>query len=343
MDRYGTDAFRFSLAIFAAQGRDIILSEKRIEGYRAFCNKIWNATRFISMNLGQDFAPRDIAAKELAHFDRWILHRLNRTIETVNQGIREYRFNDAAQGLYEFWWHEVCDWYLELVKGRLYAKGDGSGDADTPRQVLFHVLKRSLQLLHPFMPFITEEIWHLFPAPGDGPIIVSRWPEPDPAFEFPEDADEAALFQEIVYRIRNVRGEMNVPPDRKARVICKTGNKKIRAILEREESQIMTLARVSELSIDPSYSPDRTDASAVMPELEIFLPMKDLIDFGKERARLEKELARVTAELEKVERKLGSPDFIGKAPAHVVEKEKGKRDEYGHLAGKLKESIANLG
>ncbi|MBN1534607.1 MAG: valine--tRNA ligase [Spirochaetes bacterium] len=342
MDRYGTDAFRFTLAIFAAQGRDIILSEKRIEGYRAFCNKIWNATRFVSLNLGEGFAPREIDPGELDHFDRWILHRLNRAVADVTRALGEYRFNEAAQVIYEFWWHEYCDWYLEITKQRLYSKGDEAATADTAKQVLYLVLRRSLQLLHPFMPFITEEIWQAFSAPGEGPIILSPWPEPDARFDFAADAEEAELFKEVVYRIRNIRGEMNVPPDKKARVIFKTSSEGIRGMLEREAVQIRALARVSEMTVDAAYAPDKTDASAVMPELEIFLPLRDLIDIDKERGRLEKELARVRGDLERVEKKLGSADFTGKAPAQVVEKERAKRDEYLALSVKLAESLEKL-
>jgi valyl-tRNA synthetase len=342
MDQYGTDAFRFTLAIFAAQGRDIILSEKRIEGYRAFCNKIWNATRFVSINLGDGFTPREIAAGELEHFDRWILHRLNRAVADVTKALGEYRFNEAAQVIYEFWWHEYCDWYLELTKQRLYTKGGDASAADTAKQVLYLVLRRSLQLLHPFMPFITEEIWQAFSLPGEGPIIVSRWPELEERFDFAADAAEAELFKEVVYRIRNIRGEMNVPPDRKARVIFRTSSEKMRGMLERERVHFQALAKVSEMAVDAGYVPDKTDASAVIADLEIYIPLKELIDIDKERARLAKELARVRGDLERVEKKLDSPEFTGKAPAQVVEKERAKREEYLALSAKLAESLEKL-
>jgi valyl-tRNA synthetase len=174
MDQYGTDAFRFTLAIFAAQGRDIILSEKRIEGYRAFCNKIWNATRFILMNLGDDFIAGDIDATALEPFDRWILDRLNRAIDDINRALEEYRFNEAAHLIYDFWWGEFCDWYVELTKQRLY-NGETAAAVSSAlaRQVLYHVLETSLKLLHPFMPFITEEIWEKITGGSRGRIIVA--------------------------------------------------------------------------------------------------------------------------------------------------------------------------
>jgi valyl-tRNA synthetase len=173
MDSYGTDAFRFTLAAFAAQGRDIILSEKRIEGYRSFCNKIWNATRFILMNLGDDFKPAMPDASKLEVFDRWMLHTANMAVKNVNAALEEYRFNEAANLMYEFWWNEFCDWYLELVKQRIYSKDPASGESsDAAKQVLYHVLKTGLRLLHPFMPFITEEIWSIIKTDGESDIMV---------------------------------------------------------------------------------------------------------------------------------------------------------------------------
>ncbi len=339
MDQYGTDALRFTLAMLAAQGRDIILSEKRIEGYRTFCNKIWNATRFIMMNLGGDFRERDLVPSELEVFDRWILHRLNEAIREVQRGFEEYKFNDAAHAIYAFWWHEVCDWYIELTKQRLYDKESGSAkSSDTARQVLFYVLKRSIQLMHPFMPFITEEIWEKIKGPKDGLILVSPWPAPRPDFDFASESEETRLFQEIVYWIRNIRGEMNVPPDKTAPVVFKTASDRAAAIIKREGMHIKALAKVDAIAMDPAYVPSGTDASAVMNDIEIFIPLKGLIDFEKERARIDKEITRVRAELDKVEKKLANENFTGKAPAEVIENEKTKRAEFAEMLAKLEKS-----
>ncbi len=343
MDQYGTDALRFTLAMLAAQGRDIILSEKRIEGYRTFCNKIWNATRFIMMNLGDGFTARDPAPAELEVFDRWILHRLNEAIREVRRGFEEYKFNDAAHAIYSFWWHEFCDWYIELTKQRLYAKEAGSEkSSDTARQVLFYILKKSMQLMHPFMPFITEEIWDKIKDEKDGLILVSQWPEPRPEFDFVAESEETGLFQEIVYWIRNIRGEMNVPPDRKASVVFKTASDMIATIIKREGVHIRALAKVDDITMDPGYAPSGTDASAVMNDIEIFMPLKGLIDFDKERARIDKEIARARAELEKVEKKLANENFTGKAPAEVIDNEKTKRADYAELLQKLEQSRAKF-
>ena len=343
MDQYGTDAFRFTLAILAAQGRDIIFSEKRIEGYRSFCNKIWNATRFIMMNLGEDFMPREIEINELEHFDRWILHRLNRTIEAVNTALGDYRFNEAAQALYNFWWHEFCDWYLELTKQRLYSGETGTGGSSgTARQVLYRVLRDSISLLHPFMPFITEEIWEKVSDPADGRLITGAWPAVNPDFTFDREAEEAELFMDIVYRIRNIRGEMNVPPDKKADVVFRTGNSGIIAVIEREMINIRALARVENVTIDENYKPAHTDASSVMPDAELYIPLKGLIDMDLEKARIEKEIQRIRTELDKVEKKLANDNFISRAPEDVIEKQKVRKQEYRTVLEKLESSLAKL-
>jgi valyl-tRNA synthetase len=343
MDNYGTDAFRFTLAIFAAQGRDVVMSEKRIEGYRAFCNKIWNSTRFILMNLGEDFSPRDLSVKELEEFDRWILHRLNAAVADVTKALEEYRFNEAAQAMYDFWWHEFCDWYLELTKPRIYDTNPGAaGSAQTARQVLYHVLVTSLRLLHPFMPFITEEIWTKITSPDSGRLITAAWPRQNPSFNFTKEDADARLFMDIVYKIRNIRGEMNIPPDKKANIVFKTANAETATLIKRELVHLQAQAKVADVRIEKNYTPDKTDASAVLPELEIYMPMKGLIDIDKEKARLEKEIARLSADLDRTAKKLTNESFVAKAPADVIQKERAKEDELLGMLAKLQEGIAKL-
>ncbi len=343
MDQYGTDAFRFTLAAFAAQGRDIILSEKRIEGYSSFCNKIWNATRFILMNLGEDFKPEKLNPDKLEVFDKWILHSLNNTVKNVSEALEQYRFNEAANLIYEFWWNEFCDWYLELVKQRLYAKVNISAESShSAKQVLFFVLHRMLLLMHPFMPFITEEIWSRIKTEGDSDIIISQWPEFDKNLVFNEDADYTVVFKEIIYKIRNIRGEMNIPPDKKASVVFKTANDLMKKIIETEQVHIQALAKVENITVDSGYQPDKTDASAVMQDLEIFMPLSGLIDVEKETARLEKEISKIKIDLERVVAKLSSESFTGKAPLEIIEKEKAKEREYSEILGKLQDSLLKL-
>jgi valyl-tRNA synthetase len=342
MDNYGTDAFRFTLAIFAAQGRDIIMSEKRIEGYRAFCNKIWNATRFILMNLGDDFTAREIKAGELESFDKWILHRLNKAITDISRAFEEYKFNEAAHIIYEFWWHEFCDWYLELTKPRLYSKDSSSkGSSDTAKQVLYHVLKTGLQLLHPFMPFITEEIWNRI-NPSGGRIIVSKWPETDSGFNFPAEAEGAELFKEIVYRIRNIRAEMNIPPNKNANTVFKTDNKGVISLIEREMVHIKSLSKLDSIKIDSNYKPANTDASAILKDVEIYIPLKGLIDTDKEKARIQKEIDKITTDFNRIEKKLTDENFLKKAPEDIIVKEKEKQAEAKSLLEKLNISLKKL-
>ncbi len=339
MDKYGTDAFRFTLAIFAAQGRDIILSEKRIEGYSAFCNKIWNSTRFILMNLGNDFKPEPIDGNALELFDRWILHAFNHTVKKTTQALAEYRFNDAAQTLYDFWWHEFCDWYIELSKPRIYSKGSMSGAI--AKQVLYYVLHEYLKLLHPFMPFITEEIWSNITT-GEGRVVVAPWPQFDERFIFDSAFDDAEIFKEIVYKIRNIRGEMNVPPDKKAHVIIKA-SQKIENLVREQENNLKILAKLDSVSYDAAYVPQKTDASAVLPECELYVPLKDLIDMDKEKARLDKEIARIQGELDKVLKKLHDSTFMAKAPQNIIEKEQSKKAELEDVLTKLTASREKLG
>jgi valyl-tRNA synthetase len=344
MDNYGTDAFRFTLAIFAAQGRDIIMSEKRVEGYRAFCNKIWNATRFILMNLGEGFAAREIKAGELDNFDKWILHRLNKAAADITKALEEYKFNEAAHQIYEFWWHEFCDWYLELTKPRIYSKDSAVKDkdsAETARQILYHVLKTGLQLLHPFMPFITEEIWSRI-NPSDGRIIISKWPEPNKDFNFQGEAEDADIFKEIVYRIRNIRAEMNIPPGKNANVIFKTTNKQIISIINRELINIKSLAKLDAVKIDCNYKPENTDVSAILKDAEIYIPLKGLIDVEKERMRIQKEIDKANTDIDRVDKKLSNESFLNKAPEDIILKEKSKRDEAKELLKKLEESLSKL-
>ncbi|OHD67945.1 MAG: valine--tRNA ligase [Spirochaetes bacterium RBG_16_49_21] len=344
MDQYGTDALRFTLAMLASSGRDIVLSEKRIEGYRTFCNKVWNASRFILMNLESEFREQPLEAGELDHFDKWILHRLNEAIRSIQSALSEYRFNDAAQSIYSFWWHEFCDWYIELTKQRLYSTAPESGkSSETARQVLFHVLKKSIRLLHPFMPFITEEIWNKIKGESEDLVIVSGWPAADEEFDFTAESEEALIFQQIVYRIRNIRGEMNIPPDKKAPVIFKTGSDKMASIIKREKMQIQALAKVESIALDPHYMPGSTDASAVMTDIEIYVPLRNLIDIDKERARIDKEIEKTGADLARVEKKLSDHNFTSRAPKHVIEKERAKQDDFKEILSKLESTRRKLG
>ncbi|MBW1682201.1 MAG: valine--tRNA ligase [Deltaproteobacteria bacterium] len=314
MDRYGTDAFRFTLAAFAAQGRDIKMSEERIEGYRHFVNKIWNAARFVLMNLEGDEEPM-LGHAPAALADRWIRTRLGEVSEEVSRALEEYRFNDAAGLCYQFVWHEFCDWYLEMAKQGLY--GGGEMERKSTRGMLCEVLMAVLKLLHPFMPFVTEELWQRLPG-STGSIMEAAFPEPSAHTRDREAADEMKLLMGVITGIRNVRGEMRIPPSKNVSVVMDIPDPQDALVLRRNEAHIMTLAKVDRLEIEAGARKPEGSATAVYGENQIHVLLKGLLDFGEERKRLRKEIAKVEKEMAAAERKLGNRGFLEKAPAEIV-------------------------
>jgi len=318
MSQYGTDALRFTLAAFAAQGRDIKLAEDRIEGYRNFCNKIWNASRFIFMNL-EDFTPDPKAKDKLpdATMDRWILSRLNATVRETENALSEFKFNEAAMSVYKFIWNEFCDWYIELNKARLYRKGNDRKAAQT---MLVHVLETSLRLLHPFMPFITEEIRQKLPG-SEGSIMISPYPEYKPDL-FDEDAErELGLLMNIVTAVRNIRGEMNLNPGLKLKVLLKTQDDAVRKTLDHCADSIKELGRIEDFQYGPEITKPKGSASSVVEGMDLIVPLEGLIDFAEEKKRVEKELKKIQKDWDALDKKLANKNFIAKAPAEVVAKD----------------------
>jgi valyl-tRNA synthetase len=334
MDKYGTDAFRFSLAAFAAMGRDVRLSEERIAGYRNFANKIWNACRFTLMNLeGFDIAaPAD--AQPLTTVEAWIMSRLQQVITETRAALDSYAFDQAANTLYQFIWHEFCDWYLELIKPQLYDKDHPATRAHC-QAVLLKVLNAILRLLHPFVPFITEEIWQKLPG-AQGSVMVAPYPQPDPALANPESEAELRLVMETIAVIRNIRGEMNVPPATQVEVFLHSPEAGALEALNRHEHAIKILARVQTLHYNIDGGPPTASAKAVLDNVEIFLPLTGIIDFAEEARRLEKELQKLTKDLDQAQRKLSNEDFLAKAPPEVVAKEKEKLAGWTEKLTKLK-------
>ncbi len=325
MDKYGTDAFRFSLAAFAAMGRDVRLSEERIAGYRNFANKIWNACRFTLMNLeGFDAAalPGDTDLKALTTVEAWIMSRLQQVITETRAALDSYAFDQAANVLYQFIWHEFCDWYLELIKPQLYDKDDPATRSRC-QSVLLQVLSAILRLLHPFVPFITEEIWQKLPG-EEGSVMVAPYPQPDPAFANPEAEAEMNLVMATITAIRNIRGEMNVPPATQVDVFLHSPETSAVAALSRHQQAIKILARVQALHCNADGGPPAAAAKAVVDQVDIFMPLTGIIDFAEEARRLEKELQKLNKDLDQAQRKLSNEDFLAKAPADVVAKEKEK-------------------
>jgi valyl-tRNA synthetase len=342
IDEYGADAFRFTLTSFAAMGRDIKLSTERIAGYKAFANKLWNASRFALMNL-EGFAPDaiDLHDPQLADADRWILTRLHETIEQTTQALAEYRFNEAAGTLYAFTWHSFCDWYIELSKETLH--GDDAVAKQRVQGVLFTVLEQLLRLLHPIMPFITEEIWQALPGPRPAvSLMLAAWPEP---VAVPVDAAAASrleLVMEVIRAIRNIRGEMDVPPGRQIAALLLCGSSESAATLNGAQGAIRALARVSELQVGQHLSPPAQAATQVAGDVEICLPLAGLIDVAEEQKRLGKEIAKVRTDVEFFRRKLANEKFVANAPPEVLEKDRGKLQEAEEKLAILERSLDKL-
>jgi len=323
IEKYGADAFRFTLAAFTAQGRDVKMSEERIEGYKYFVNKIWNATRFSLINL-EDYFGGDVSVpKDAASLpDRWITHHLNITVTEVVQALDEYRFNEAAAAIYQFIWHEFCDWYLELVKPTLYGRGDPAGRRAAQR-TLYHVLTTSIRLIHPFMPFVTEEIWQTLVKDGSS-IMVSDFPMADDSLQDPDAARQMRVIIDVVTSVRNIRGEMNISPSKKLKVSIFAPDKECADIVTKGKDYIVNLANLEELNIGEKQEEPKDVATGVIGSIRVFVLLEGMMDVAGELARLDKEMAKVTKDLAFISKKLANRDFMSKASKTVVEKEEGK-------------------
>jgi valyl-tRNA synthetase len=339
MEKYGTDAVRFTLAAFAAQGRDIKLAEERIEGYRHFVNKIWNAARFVLLNLKTSEKAMAVPPEPDSFPDpseRWILSRLNQVTVTVRNALDEFDFDVAAKELYQFFWHEYCDWYLELAKPAL--TGTKSDRQNAARWVTLNVLDYSLRLLHPFMPFVTEELWHHLPGQRDH-IMVSPFPEPVDAWS--DTLAEGIIKQvtEVVSSIRNIRSELGIHPGAKITVIALPHSENAYRFLDSQEKAINTLARVETLNLLREGDP-RPDGAAtvILEDLEIFIPLEGFVDIKEELQKLTKEEKKLGNELAKTEAKLKHENFLFKAPQEIVQKE---RDKIKKFQTKLKKIISH--
>ena len=332
MQEYGTDALRFTLAAFAAQGRDIKLAEDRIEGYRNFCNKLWNASRFVFMNLeGYEGNCQLDEHSEKSIADQWILSRLNSTTQEVNHALENFKFNDAALAVYKFIWNEYCDWYIELAKSRLQKEG---AEKTVAQNVLVHVLEASLKLLHPFMPFITEEIWQKLPKKGDS-IMISAFPEYDAAKSDKDVEEGMGKVMEVITGVRNVRGEMNLNPGLKLNVLIKTRYAELEATLKKHSGFICELARVDQITIGPDIPKPKVSASSVLGDMDLIIPLEGMMDFEEERNRIEKELKKIEKDLIFLDKKLSNPNFVKKAPADVIEKDEKRKTTLSEKQAKL--------
>ncbi len=341
MGEYGTDAFRFTLAAMAAMGRDIKLAEERIAGYQNFVNKLWNAARFVLMNLNngrRNESSGALAAGAANLADRWIRSRLARTIGDARSAVEAYRFNDYAHTLYQFVWHEFCDWYIEMSK--LSLNGTVGGEAQKTRLMLLEVLEQIVLLLHPIMPFVTEEIWQKL---GDDrkSIMLQRYPRDQAAWIDAEAEKQVNLLMGSVRAIRNLRAEMNCAPGKEVNVILRGPEEDV-AHLRSQEAYLRTLARVGSVSYTTSGDRPKGAATSVVGALEIYVPLGDMINVTEEQARLSKEVKKVEEELSHVQKKLSNNNFVSKAKEEVVQKERDKAKEYGDKIRALNRSLERL-
>jgi valyl-tRNA synthetase len=339
IDQYGTDAMRFMISTGSTPGQDLRFRWERVESARNFINKIWNASRFVLMNLN-DFRYEDIdLSGSLNTADKWILTRLQETITHVTQQLDSYHYNEAGKILYEFVWDEFCDWYIEFAKLSLY--GDAETAKQTTRSVLCYVLDNILRLLHPFMPFVTEEIWQNIPHEGKS-IVVASWPESKENYQYPKAVNQMKLYMEVIRSVRNIRAEVNAPLGKKINIFIKPDNENTLHDLQEGEQWIRKQCNAESLTIDSNITISEKTISGVVTGAEILLPLAGLIDIQQELNRLEKELKTLDAEVNRVQKKLSNQGFIGKAPAHVIEEERNKEKDYLEKQEKVKARLAEL-
>ena len=325
IEKYGADALRFTLATGNTPGNDMRYSPEKVEASRNFANKIWNAARFVLMNLGEN-EPTPRVPENLELEDKWVLSKFNRLTKEVTENLDRYEIGLAVTKLYDFIWDIYCDWYIEIAKTRL--NGENSEKAATAREVLVYVLSNTLKLLHPFMPFITEEIWQALPHAGDS-IMVSDWPKYNAALDFSAEETDFEKIMNVIKAVRNRRSEMNVPPSKKAKVCIATEDKET---FLAGTVFIQRLAYASEVEVDTGFNIDGA-VKVVTEDATVSIPLNELVDFTAELERLNKELSAAKADEEFINKKLNNPNFVDKAPAAVVE---GQRENLKKVLAKVK-------
>ncbi|MDE5995519.1 MAG: class I tRNA ligase family protein, partial [Eubacterium sp.] len=334
IDEYGADALRFTLATGNSPGNDMRFSDERVKASRNFANKLWNAARFVLMYLGEDY-KYDGLPKDLAVEDKWILSKLNTLAKEVTDNLDKFELGIAIQKLYDFIWDVFCDWYIEISKIRLQS-GEG---ADTAKAVLVYVLTGILKLLHPFMPFITEEIYQALPHDTES-IMISEWPKYDEALNFAAEETEMEKIMSAIRAIRNRRAEMNIPPSKKATVYVETA---LENTFNMGAEFIKRLASTNEVNVSADFSNLENTVTIITDDAKIYIPLGELVDFEAERKRLEKELAAAQDKLDFINKKLNNPGFVNKAPEKVVAQNKEDADKLEEKIANLKNSIENLG
>ena len=339
IDKYGADAVRFGIMLIAPQGQDILFSEERIEAGRNFMNKLWNVSRFLLL-AGEEIESRPISeldSKKLNLPDRWILSRLSRIIASVDASFEAYRFSDTAKKIYDFIWSDFCDWYIEVIKSRLY--GVTEGEKIVAFSVACHVMKEVLKLLHPFAPFITEELWHRLKRDGESDLIVEPWPQDESAWVDDGSEGNFSEIQEVITGVRTVRAEMNIPPGTRSDLFIRSDDGQS---LKSNEQLIKDLAKVNNLTIRSDVKRPSKSATVVVGKKELFIPLGDLIDIDSEKRRLAEKISTLDGRLSSVAAKLNNHDFVHRAPKEVVERERKKLGDMKENLAKLKQNFTFL-
>ena len=340
IDEYGADALRFTLVTGNSPGNDMRFYTERVEANRNFANKLWNASRFLLMNLEENFSSLSDEEMELEDEDKWILTKLNEIIPQINDNLDKYELGLAAEKIYNFLWEDYCDWYIEMVKTRLY--GEEGVNKKTAQTVLLRVLKEILKLLHPFMPFITEEIWQHLPE-TEKPLIIENWPIINDKMVFEREKEEIDYIKTAIKAIRNIRSEMNVPMSKKSKLIFVPDNEEIKETILKNSRKFITLASAEDLEIENKNIKFGTDyVSIVLEKCEVYMPLKDLIDITKEIERLDKERLRLEDEINRVDKKLANEGFVSKAPKNIIDEEKQKKIKYTQMLESVKDRLKIL-
>ncbi|WP_339292670.1 valine--tRNA ligase [Paenibacillus sp. FSL W8-0187] len=339
IEQYGADAMRYMISTGSTPGQDLRFRWERVEQARNFANKIWNASRFALMNL-EGFTAADIdISGELGTADKWILHRLNETSRDITRLIDAYEFGETGRLLYNFIWDDLCDWYIEFAKLSLY--GEDQAAKKKTQSVLAYVLDRTMRLIHPFMPFISEEIWQHLPHEGET-VMLASWPTYDEAFENTEAVTEMNLLMDVIRAVRNIRAEVNVPMSKKVELQLKPVSEQIASIIDRNADYICRFCNTSEYQSSLVLEAPDKAMTAVVTGVEMYLPLAGLIDIAQEITRLEKEIQHLNSEVERVEKKLNNPGFVSKAPEKVIEEERAKLVDYSDKRSKVIARIEEL-
>jgi len=333
---FGADALRFTVLYLAPLGQDVLFSADKCVFGRNFANKIWNAGRFLLMNAENIKVDERLKDAHIDFADEWIISRFNETLVEFNNAMDSFEINNATKIIYSFVWNDFCDWYVEMIKNRLYADNEEIKSAVLTRAL--SIFENMLKMVHPFMPFVTEEIWQLTKERKDGESIsTSEFPKVKKELINPQADKDMEVVENIVTAIRNIRGEMNIPPSKKINVLLKTSE-----VSERQVDYIKKIARVEDLRAGENMVKPKASASAVVKSSEIYIPLEGVIDLDVERQRLQKEITRLEGSLAGIEKKLSNEKFVSGAPADVVEKERTKQRDWQEKLRKLKEILDSL-